>query len=177
MLDLDARYDWWVTSLRLWTLVAVLSDKPLVCAYIHNLKTTGYMAFQQIKWLLYNRTHSLCGLELQERSNWKLRLQTRIGRSLIHTCVHILQAHIYIAICCTTTQDNRNPCTLCILHTKWQLDCQQCILLQERSWLGTLHISVSFRFMVYAILPYILHYQFAGNSKKNEHKLGVKNFT
>ena len=63
------------------------------------------MDVQHIKWLLYYQAHFLCGLQLQERSNWRATAQTPIGCSLIPTCVRILQALIYIAIWCATACD------------------------------------------------------------------------
>ena len=88
---------------ELWlpTCIAVLFNKPYVHAYMH----------EHIR--LYYRTHSLCGLELQERSNWRAAgPQTHISRSLIQTSVRILQARMYIAVWCATTRDNRNSRSL-----------------------------------------------------------------
>ena len=60
-----------------------------------------------------HRTHSLCGLELWSNPTAELWPQTHIGRSLIQTCVRMLQLHIYIAVWCANMHDNRNS------HTLW----------------------------------------------------------
>ena len=38
--------------------LSFVSDEPFVCSYTHNLQTTGCMAVQHIKRLLYYQRHS-----------------------------------------------------------------------------------------------------------------------
>ena len=62
----------------------------LCVLFMHNLKTTGpYTDVLHIKQLLYYQKHSLCGLELHEKSDW------RAIASDTHRCPNI---HVYIAI-------------------------------------------------------------------------------
>ena len=137
-----------IGELWLQTCIAILSNKPIACAYLYNSTTTGYIQ----RFSISNDcsgTHSLCGLERQERSSWRATgPQTCIGGSLIWTWVHILQ---YIAICCSTTHDNQNSRNLW-LHITPQLiallTMMHCFM--RTSWLATLHIAVSFQLIMYA---------------------------
>ena len=56
----------------------------------------------------------------------------------------------YIAILCTTMHDNKTHVPYdCIIHTKRRLYCQRCIILEQQSWLATLHAAVSFQLIMY----------------------------
>ena len=92
-----------------------LSDKPF-CASLHALLENYRLCYGLPA---YQMTAVLSELR-----------QTCIGCSLIQHCVHILKAHIYITIWCTTTHDNKTRVPYdCILNTKWRLYCQRCIIL------------------------------------------------
>ena len=65
-------------------------------ALMRNLKTTGCIptGCLHIKWLLYSQRHSFCGLELYERSNWRV-MAPNIRLYLWYNLVCILQTHTY----------------------------------------------------------------------------------
>ena len=75
-----------------------LSDKPLVCTCISRKLYRSFMDGLEIKRLLYYQRHSLSGLELHDRFNWRGTNadmhRSMIGRSLIHRvytaspCIH-----------------------------------------------------------------------------------------
>ena len=71
--------------------------------------------------------------------------------------MRILQVCVFIAIwyATTCTPDNKTHAPydcIHVLHTKRRLYCLQCIVLEEQSWLATLHVALSIKFIVYAIL-------------------------
>ena len=109
-----------------------LSNKPFACTCRHNLKTipvvNGCSTYHTIALLLES---SLYGLELHDRSEWRATApDMHCGHSLRQHCVHMLQTCTYIAIWCATMHDNKTHIPYdCILHTKWWLYCQQCIIL------------------------------------------------
>ena len=111
-----------------------LSDKQIVHTWTHNMKTAGHiMDVPFIKRMLYYQRHSLCALELHERSYWRaMAPDTHQSFSDTTLCAYTASPHIhmYIAIWCATTHDNRTHVPYdCILHTKWRLYCQQHIIL------------------------------------------------
>ena len=107
------------------------SGKPFVRPYTPNLKTKGYIWMVSISNDCSTIVDILCVVyNCMRDSTGELRPQIRISRSLIQNCVYILQALIYIAIWCATTHDNKTHVPYdCILHTKWWLYCQRCIVL------------------------------------------------
>ena len=71
--------------------------KPFVHAYTHNLKTTCYLCMDVpgIDWLLWYRTHSLCGLELRDRSNWSATApKTQESFSNTSLCAYTVSPYI-----------------------------------------------------------------------------------
>ena len=76
----------WDTNgeLRLQTRIRISSDKPFVHTYIHNLKTTGPIwTFCISNDSSTMQRHSLCGLELHERFNWRATV-LGMHRSFFH---------------------------------------------------------------------------------------------
>ena len=135
-------------------------------AYMHNFTTTGYIWPFSISNGCSTIGHIPCMvLNCRRDPTGQLRPQTGIGRSLIQTCVRILQALIYIAIWYATTPDNKTHAPYdYILHTKQRLYRQRCIVLY---WSCTL-----------ILLPYIYIYCFArflpsSKLRGKEDKLGV----
>ena len=89
-----------------------LSDRPFVHTYTQLENYISYMDVQHIERLLYYWRHSLCGLELHERFDWRAAGgerggQTHVSWSLIQHFVCILQARTYIAVWCSATHDNK----------------------------------------------------------------------
>ena len=66
------------------------------------------MDILHIKQLLYYRKHSLCALELHDRS-FRRATGICISHSLTNLCVRTLQAHtyMYITLWCATAHDNK----------------------------------------------------------------------
>ena len=89
------------TTDELWLqiLIAELFNKPFLRAYLHILITTGYIwtfsisndcaTIGHIPYVVWSWKRDPTG---------ELRLQIRMGNSLIQTCVRILQALKYITI-------------------------------------------------------------------------------
>ena len=87
MLGLDARYEWQAMGPK--THHKSLSDKPFV----------------RIEQLLYYRRHSLCHLELHERSDWTaMAPDTHWSLSDTTFCAYT-EARTYIAIWCVTMHE------------------------------------------------------------------------
>ena len=98
------------------------------------------MDILHIKQLLYYRRHSLHGLELHEKSDWRATaLHTHCGHSLIQYCrVYIARPYIYcfgVQLRVTT----KLTWLMTVLHTKREVYCQRCIVLEEQIWLATLY--------------------------------------
>ena len=140
----------------------------------------SYMGILHIEWLHYYQRHSLCTLELHERSDcWAM---VRV----IHHCVRILQAHVFIAICCATMHNKQNQCTLSLRTTHQSLALLPTTYRFIRVLLTscTTHCSVfsinhvHYYLNYYYVLPYMytLIHEFAAKQQKKEHKVGVKSF-
>ena len=107
-----------------------LSDKPFVCAYTLNLKTTGRI------WMfgILNNCPTIRDIpclvwSYKKHWTWDLWPQTCISHSLIQHCVFILQAYRYIAIWRSSMHDNKTHIPYdCTLHTKPHRYCHQCIV-------------------------------------------------
>ena len=147
MLELDARYDWQVmysvlkqdlkTSGHMWTfsvsnvyIFRVRAGREIpMASYVQYMyfDTTRklqviYTHVQHIEQLLYYRRHSQCGLVLHYRDPTGIRLETRIGHSLIQHCAHAASPNAHRYIWYATTPDNKTRLPYeCILHTKRQL--------------------------------------------------------
>ena len=163
VLELDVRYKWWImypnthcslfSISHFWVYTVVL--KTHTCIKLENFRS--YVDVEHIEQLLYYRMHSLCGLQLHERSYWRESYGSRhpsvnLWNNIV--CVY-LQACTFITIWYTTTPDNKTHLPYdCILHTKRRLYCQRCNLVLEQSWLATLHIAVSSHLIVYVMRYY-----------------------
>ena len=112
-----------------------LSGRPFMHAYKHTVKTTGRIRTFCISHKCFTIGDIPCMVQSCMRdSTTELQLQTCTDHSLMQHFVHILQAYTYIAIWCTTIHDSKTHVPYdCILHTKRQLCCQQCIVLKDQS--------------------------------------------
>ena len=116
----------WIRDMigKLWlqTLIAVLSDHPLVCAYTHNLKTTGCIWMFSISNDCCTIGPIPCMVQSCTRDpTGELLPQTCINHSLVQNGMRILQARTYMYnnIWCASTHDNKTHKPYdCILHTK-----------------------------------------------------------
>ena len=104
------------------------------------------MDVQHIESLLYYWTHFLVWFKSCKRyPTEELWPQTRIGCSLIQNwCAYTASPNIHMlfGVQLRMTIETHVPYD-CVLHTKWWLYCQRCIVLKEQSWLVTLHVAVS----------------------------------
>ena len=134
VLELDVRHDWWVMAPSTHCSFFLISHLCVLTHITRKLQVMyGRSAYQMT--VLLSETFLVwfrVAREIQLLKNYiyrELQPQTHIGHSLMQI-VCILQAHIYIAIWQTTTHDNKTHIPNdCLLHTKWQLYCQQYILL------------------------------------------------
>ena len=83
-----------------------------MCTCMYNLKATGLVWKWNITTDCFTVRHSLRGLELHERSNWRATsppLDIHCGHSLIQHSVCILQARTYIITCiwCATSMTTK----------------------------------------------------------------------
>ena len=111
------------------------------------------MDVQHIERLLYYRTHSLCGLELQERPNCRVKAPGRhqsfsdtnsvyIYCKPVYTCTSLFGAQLRMTV-------EAHVLCGCILHTKNGFTANGASF-YEQSWLATLHVLVSCQLIVYA---------------------------
>ena len=175
MLELDARYYWQGTCRPPNVHRSLFPISHFAYTVYLNIKLENfrlYVNIQHIERLLFSETFSVL-----------FRFAIDI-QCLTRHCVCKVQAPIYIAIWYATMPDNKTHVPYKrIHHTKWWLYCQRCIVLYEQSWLATLHVPLSFRLIIYAIIKitikgttctYLFTSLTLSSQKKN--KLAVKNF-
>ena len=96
VLELNARYDWRVvaphTQHSLFQLL-------IFCTYTNKLKTIGHIWTFSTEWLFYYLTHSLWGLELHERSEWRV-MAPDMHRSFPDATLCAYIASLYIHVHC-----------------------------------------------------------------------------
>ena len=116
-LELHASYDWrFMAKFRFKRASQSLSDKPFVCTYMHNLKTTG-------------RVWTFCisnNIKLHEISDCKgTAADTHWSFSDTILCAYV-HVHRY---CHANTHDNKNHIPCIWLHTKrWLYSKERCIV-------------------------------------------------
>ena len=132
------------------------------------------MNYQGVAWLLYYRRHSLSGLELQERSNWRT-MSPDMLRSFSDTKLCVYCKPLYTSTSGVQLHAwQQNSCTLwlCTTHQKTTLYCKQCSIQWQKRWLATLDVAVSFQLIVSTniklleVLPYVLLNEFVASSVK-----------
>ena len=152
----------WDTIAELWLQTSVtVSFWYAICACVltctcitwklHWPGPTVYMDVLHMKRLLYYQRHSLCVLELHERSEWRA---TAPGTNRLFPdttlCVYMYAVHHSLGLNYTFQNSHTLWLYDSILCTKWRLYWQWWIILYEQSWLATLHVAVSFQLIGYA---------------------------
>ena len=131
--------------------------KPFVCIQLYLRHLTwklqvicGRLAY----WTTANYwKHYLCGLELHEKSYWRAMVpDTHCSLSGTTLCAYTASLYIHsYFICYYAWQQNSHILWLytCTTH-QTTVYCQLGIVLQQQSWLPTLHIAVFFQLIAYA---------------------------
>ena len=129
VLELDARYNWWVIAPSSHGSVFPISHLCILTHITWKLQIIYGCSAYRTTALLSKTFLVWFGVA------WEIWLESydpRHAHRLFSdtNCVHILQACTYIAIWYATTHDNKTHVPYdCILHTKWWLYCQKCIVL------------------------------------------------
>ena len=156
LLELDARYDWWVMAPNVHcSLFPISSSCIYMYLHVQLEKYRSYMDIQHIKRLLYYQRHFLCVLELHERSHSRATApDTHLSFSDTTLCAYTVSLYIHRYF---------------VRNYVWQ---QNSRTLWLHSWLTTLHVTASFQLIVHANIKItnryyrILIYEFAAKQHK-----------
>ena len=136
VLELDARCNWWGTASNSHHSLFLISHLYVLTHTTWNLEVN--MDVQHTAWLFYNQRHSLCGLELHERFNWRAMSPDTSVVFWYKICMYTAIPYIHCYLVCNYTWQR-------ISRSLWLDTTQQttwCIILSRQIWLATFRCSV-----------------------------------
>ena len=176
LLELDANSKWQVMGPNMHHSLFSISH---LCMYLHTKLENFRSDVQHIKWLLYCQRHSLCGLDLHKRSDWRATcMAPKTYRSFSDTTLCAYTAspciqHCYLVCNYACKQNSRTlwlhtthqmtaspPMMHCIIWTKLASYTTHC----SDSSINRVNANIKITKRYYHI--YVLFYEFAAKQQK-----------